>query len=120
MRLGERARALRRDAVTLWLAARDPRTPLAAKLLAGLVAAYAFSPIDLIPDFIPVLGLLDDLVIVPLGAWAVLRMLPAPLLEELRARAAAIDRRPISRLGAAIVATLWVAATAGLAWALLA
>ena len=103
----------------LYLAARDPRTPLAAKLLAGLVAAYALSPIDLIPDFIPVLGLLDDLVIVPLGAWAVLRMLPASLLAELRERAAEIDRRPVSRGGAAIIVIVWIATIAGLAWALL-
>lgn len=119
MRLRERARALKREAIVLWLAARDPRTPFAAKLLAGLVAAYALSPVDLIPDFIPVLGLLDDLVIVPLGAWAVLRMLPAPLLEELRARAAEIDRRPVSRSGAAIIVAIWVVAVAWLARALL-
>ena len=92
--------------------------PLAAKLLAGLVPAYAPSLIDLIPDFIPVLGLLDDLVIVPLGAWAVLRMLPAPLFEELRARAEALDRRPVSRVGAAVVVIPWIAVIAGLAWAL--
>ena len=84
----------------MWIAARDPRTPLAAKLLAGAVAAYAFSPIDLIPDFIPVLGLLDDLIIVPLGVWAVLQLIPPPLIAEFRAEAAEVANRPVSRKAA--------------------
>jgi uncharacterized membrane protein YkvA (DUF1232 family) len=87
-RLKAWARALKRDVVALWLAARDPRTPLAAKLLAGVVAAYALSPIDLIPDFIPVLGYLDDLLLVPAGIWLVVRLIPAELLAEFRAAAA--------------------------------
>ena len=78
------ARALKRDVIALWLAARDPRVPLAAKLVAGAVAAYALSPIDLIPDFIPVLGYLDDLLIVPAGIWLALRLIPAELMAELR------------------------------------
>ena len=85
------ARALKRDVVALWLAARDPRTPLAAKLVAGAVAAYALSPIDLIPDFIPVLGYLDDLLLVPAGIWLAVRLIPEELLAELRAVAAARD-----------------------------
>ena len=88
MPLRDSVRALKREALTLWVAARDPRTPLVAKLLAGAVAAYAFSPVDLIPDFIPVLGLVDDLLIVPLGVWAALRLIPAPLVAEYRARGA--------------------------------
>lgn len=116
MPLRDRARALKREALTLWVAARDPRTPLAAKVLAGAVAAYAFSPIDLIPDFIPVLGLLDDLVIVPLGIWAVLRLIPAPLLAEYRATAAALAERPVSRKAAAAIILLWLAAIAFTIW----
>lgn len=118
--LRDRARALKREALTLWIAARDPRTPLVAKLLAGAVAAYAVSPIDLIPDFIPVLGLLDDIVIVPLGVWAVLRLIPAPLIAEYRAAAAVMAERPVSRGAAAAIVLLWLAALALLGWWLLA
>ena len=96
--------------MALWLAARDPRTPIAAKLLAGAVAAYAFSPIDLIPDFIPVLGLIDDLVIVPAGIWLTLRMIPAPLMAEFRAEAARLAERPVSKAAAALIVLLWLAA----------
>ena len=102
------ARSLKRDVVALWLAARDPRTPLAAKLVAGAVAAYALSPIDLIPDFIPILGYLDDLLLVPAGIWLAVRLVPAELLAEFRAAAAACAR-PRSLLAAAVVAVLWVA-----------
>ena len=101
------ARNLKRDVVALWIAARDPRTPLAAKIVAGAVAAYALSPIDLIPDFIPVLGYLDDLLIVPLGIWVAVRLIPAPLLAGFRA--AASDRsRPTSWAAAALVIGLWL------------
>lgn len=110
-----RAKALKRDALTLWVAARDPRTPIAAKLLAGVVAAYAFSPIDLIPDFIPVAGLLDDLVIVPLGVWAVLRLVPVPLLAEYRETASALAERPVSRGAAIAIVALWLAAAIAVA-----
>src|SRR5512139_2548370 len=68
-KLGSRARALKRETVALYLTARDPRTPWAAKLVIAIVVAYALSPIDLIPDFIPVLGYLDDLVLLPLGIF---------------------------------------------------
>jgi uncharacterized membrane protein YkvA (DUF1232 family) len=115
-RLKTWARALKRDVVALWLAARDPRTPLAAKLLAGVVAAYALSPIDLIPDFIPVLGYLDDLLLVPAGIWLVVRLIPAELLAELRASAAAREK-PRSIAGAVAVAGLWLALGGVLAWA---
>ena len=119
MRLRDRARALKREALTLWIAARDPRTPLSAKLLAGAVAAYAFSPIDLIPDFIPVLGLLDDLLIVPAGAWLAMRLIPAPLLAEYRQRAAEQAERPVSWIAAGAVAAVWIAALAFVWWLLL-
>ncbi len=101
------ARNLKRDVVALWIAARDPRTPLAAKIVAGAVAAYALSPIDLIPDFIPVLGYLDDLLIVPLGIWVAVRLIPEPLLAGFRA--AASDRaKPTSRAAAGVIIGLWL------------
>jgi uncharacterized membrane protein YkvA (DUF1232 family) len=114
-RLRTWARALKRDVVALWLAARDPRTPLAAKLVAGAVAAYALSPVDLIPDFIPVLGYLDDLLLVPAGIWLAVRLIPAALFDEFRA-AAESRERPRSVLGAAAIAGVWLAACALMAW----
>ena len=114
-RLKTWARRLKRDVVALWLAARDPRTPLAAKLLAGVVAAYALSPIDLIPDFIPVLGYLDDLLLVPAGIWLAVRLIPAELLDEFRATAQARER-PRSLVGAAIIAAVWLGLGALLTW----
>ena len=91
--LREWARALKRDIKALWIAARDPRVSWVAKVIAGLVAGYALSPVDLIPDFIPVLGLVDDLLLVPAGIWLALRLVPAPLMEEFRDKA---DRWNIS------------------------
>lgn len=105
----------------LWIAARDGRTPLAAKLVAGFVAAYALSPIDLIPDFVPIIGLLDELVVVPLGLAVAIRLIPGPLLAEFRAKADAAVERPVSRAGAVIVILLWASAISFLAlqlWAL--
>ena len=84
--LKAKARALKREVQALILAARDPRTPWYAKWLVAGVVAYALSPIDLIPDFIPVLGLLDDLIIVPLGIVIAIRLIPAQVLAECRAR----------------------------------
>lgn len=110
------ARSLKRDVVALWIAARDARTPLLAKILAGSVAAYALSPIDLIPDFIPVLGYLDDLLIVPLGIALAVRLIPAPLMAEYRLLAAKRDERPPGRAGLAIVIAIWLAATALAGW----
>ena len=107
------AGAIRRDVVALWLAAGDPRVPWHAKALAAAVAAYALSPIDLIPDFIPLLGYLDDLLIVPLGILLAVRLIPPPILAELRARALE-HGRPVSRAGLALVISIWLAA-AGLA-----
>lgn len=115
-RLRSWARAIRRDALLLWLTARDPRVPLAAKLLAGAIAAYAFSPLDLIPDAIPLLGLLDEAVLLPLLVLLALRLIPPALREELRARAAEQAERPVSRAGAAVVVALWGAATALGVW----
>ena len=114
-RLRSWARSLKRDVVALWLAARDRRTPLAAKLLAGAVAAYALSPIDLIPDFIPVLGYLDDLLLVPAGIWLAVRLIPPELLAEFRASATAREK-PRSVAGAVAVVVLWLAAAVALGW----
>ena len=107
------ARRLAGDAVALWFCARHPRTPFAAKLLAAAVAAYAFSPIDLIPDFIPVLGLLDDLLLVPLGVWLTLKLVPAEVMLECRQQAArwlaAKGQRPRSYAAAAVIVLAWLA-----------
>lgn len=125
MELMERAKAasqrLRRDAHMLWIAARDARTPLPAKILAGFVAAYALSPIDLIPDFVPVFGLLDELVIVPIGLALAIRLVPQPLMAEFRAQADSAVARPVSKAGAVIVMLLWATVAIFLAlqlWAL--
>ena len=107
-RLKRWAAALTRDVLAVWIAARDPRVPWPAKVLALAVAAYALSPIDLIPDFIPVLGYLDDLLLVPLGIFAVVRMIPASLMAEFREKAAARTGRPRSIAGAAVVVVIWL------------
>ena len=102
--------------LALWLAARDPRTPWSARIVAGFTAAYALSPVDLIPDFIPVLGLLDDVLIVPAGIWLAVRLIPSALMAQLRA-SAADAQRPRSVTGLVIVLALWSAmAWAGWAW----
>ena len=101
---------IRIDAHAAWLAARDPRCPWYARAFGLLVTAYALSPIDLIPDFIPVLGLLDDALLIPLGIWLFVKMLPQGLFDEHRAAAADAAERPGSAWGAAIVVALWVAA----------
>lgn len=108
-RLRDWARALKRNVLVLWLAARDPRVPWYAKAVAGLVAAYALSPLDLIPDFIPVLGYLDDMLLLPLGILLAVRLIPPPVLDELRARAAALEARPRSRAGLLLVLAAWTA-----------
>jgi uncharacterized membrane protein YkvA (DUF1232 family) len=98
-------------------AARDPRVPWYVKAAAGAVAAYALSPIDLIPDFIPVLGDLDEVFLLPVAIALVIRMIPAPLLMELRAEAQRRAKRPVSRAGAAFIVALWMLAAALLLWA---
>jgi uncharacterized membrane protein YkvA (DUF1232 family) len=101
------ARRIKRDVVAVHLAARHPRVPWYAKLVAGTVAAYALSPVDLIPDFIPVVGYLDDLVIVPLGLLLAITLIPPDVMRELRS-AAEHRERPVSRAGVACVVALWV------------
>ena len=110
------AKILKRDVIAVWLAARDRRVSWHVKLIAGVIAAYAFSPIDLIPDFIPVLGYLDDLIIVPCGIWLVVRLIPAPLMAEFRNEAAKRGERPVSYVAASLIALLWLAFAAGFTW----
>ena len=109
---------LRIDAHAIWLAARDERTPWHARAFGLLIAAYALSPIDLIPDFIPILGLVDDAIIIPAGIWLFLKMLPKDLFEEHRAAAEAAAERPHSRSGLLLIVLIW-AGLALLAWSLL-
>jgi len=112
------ARSLKRDTHAVWLAARDPRTPWYAKALGVAVAAYALSPVDLIPDFIPVLGLLDDLLIVPLGLWLTLKLIPPEVMATHRAAAEAAADRPVSRVAAAVVILVWIGlGIVGAVWA---
>ena len=113
------AHRIRTEAHAVWLAVRDPRTPLAAKLVGILVAAYALSPIDLIPDFIPFFGLLDDAVVIPLGVWLFEKLVPPALMAEHRARAAVLTERPVSWAGVLIVVAIW-AALAWIVWSFIA
>ena len=93
----------------LWFLLKDPRTPLAAKLVAGIVVAYALSPIDLIPDFIPVLGLLDDIILVPLGVALAVKLVPGPLWQEMQQKAKGFQGRlPKMMWGLLIVVAIWI------------
>ncbi|UVO19965.1 YkvA family protein [Stutzerimonas stutzeri] len=106
------ARLLKRQVMVLWFACRDPRTPWLPKLIALCVVAYALSPIDLIPDFIPLLGYLDDLLLLPLGIWLALRLMPTALLEECRQQALAWEAqqtpRPVNRVAAGVIVLIWL------------
>ncbi|EGK87783.1 DUF1232 domain-containing protein [Microcoleus vaginatus PCC 9802] len=104
------ARRLKKETYAVYLASIDPRVPWYARILAGLTVAYAFSPLDLIPDFIPILGYLDDLIIVPLGIWLVLKMIPPQVLADCREKAAAeIERgKPINRVAAVVIIAIWI------------
>lgn len=112
------AKALKRDVIALWLAARDPRVPLAAKLVAGAVAAYALSPVDLIPDFIPILGYLDDLILVPFGIVLAIRLIPDELMSEFRLAAEQRSTRPVSRTGLAVILAIWLFCIIFIVWSL--
>jgi uncharacterized membrane protein YkvA (DUF1232 family) len=117
-RLRDWARLIKRDVHALYLARRDPRVPWYAKALAALVAGYALSPIDLIPDFIPVLGYLDDVILVPLGIAVVIRLIPPEVMAEHRDMAAAAQERPVSRGAAVLVIGVWVVGAAVCVWLL--
>ena len=112
--LKARARSLKREAYAIYIAARDPRTPWYAKALVFFVVAHTFSPIDLIPDFIPVLGYLDDLIITPGGIWLAVRLIPAEVMQEARATAALRDvDRSIGKVGAVIIILVWIISAIG-------
>jgi uncharacterized membrane protein YkvA (DUF1232 family) len=108
-RLKSRARDLKNEAFAVYLAAKDPRTPWYAKALIFFVVAHTFSPIDLIPDFIPILGYLDDLIITPGGLWLAVRLIPPEVLAEARVRAATqgLDRR-VGYIGVGIIILVWI------------
>lgn len=110
------ARSLKQEAHAVYLAARHPHTPWYAKALALCVAGYAFSPIDLIPDFVPVLGYLDDVVIVPLGIMAVIKLIPTEVMEESREAAARAAEQPVSRQAMAVIVLIWVSSLALSVW----
>ena len=114
--LRDKARLLKRDVLALYFATRDPRTPLPAKLFTALVVAYALSPIDLIPDFIPVIGYLDDLILVPLGIAIALRMIPADVLAESRARAQVTLDKPRNWFAAGVIVLVWTVCITAVAW----
>jgi uncharacterized membrane protein YkvA (DUF1232 family) len=120
-RLKQWAASLKREIAVLWFACRDPRTPWPVKGLAVLIVAYALSPIDLIPDFIPVLGYLDELILLPAALWLVLRLLPPAIHADARRRAdqwvADGQRIPRSALGLGIVVVLWLLLLWALWWA---
>ena len=110
-KLKSRARALKNEAFAVYLAAKDPRTPWYAKALIFFVVAHTFSPVDLIPDFIPVLGYLDDLIITPGGLWLAVRLIPPEVLEETRGKVAGPGLREAGRVGfvgAVIVVMMWI------------
>lgn len=114
------AETAKRDVLALYLAARDPRVPWYAKLLAAFIAAYALSPIDLIPDAIPVIGLLDELIIVPLGIYLVIKLIPPEVMAELRRSAEErLERRPRSWLAAVVIMIVWLLAAAALGYGLI-
>jgi uncharacterized membrane protein YkvA (DUF1232 family) len=106
----QRVRQLKQETYAIYLACKDPRVPWYVRVFAGFVVAYAFSPIDLIPDVIPILGYLDDLVLVPLGIILVLKMMPSEVLEECRAQAKAVmaEGKPKSKIAAIIIVAIWL------------
>ena len=106
----QRVRQLKAETYALYLAYRDPRVPWYARLLATVVVGYAFCPIDLIPDFVPVLGYLDDLLLVPLGIWLALKWIPPEVMAEARERAQAVieQDKPVNRKAAVVVVFIWL------------
>ena len=110
------AKHLKLQTLAVYYVAKDKRTPWLPRIIAMLVAAYAFSPIDLIPDFIPVLGLLDDLIILPLGIALALRLVPQEIWQAAQERAAIDSQRPASLVAAVLIATIWLSVIAALGW----
>ena len=117
--LKERARSLQRDTVAVWFAAKDKRTPWYARALAVLVTAYALSPVDLVPDFIPVLGYLDDLVLIPAGIALTLKLIPAEVMADARLKAEASLAKPATWWMTALIILVWISLLALIAWLVL-
>ncbi|MHC4872220.1 MAG: YkvA family protein [Planctomycetota bacterium] len=109
-KLKKHARHLKQETFTLFLASRDPRTPWYAKLLAASIVAYAFSPIDLIPDFIPIIGYLDDLIVIPIGIALVIKLVPESILADcrLKAKDEIQNRKPVSWFAGGLIIALWL------------
>ena len=114
------AKKIKRDGVTLWFARKHPSTPLLAKVLAVVVVAYALSPIDLIPDFIPILGYLDDVILLPILIWLTVRLIPEQVMAECRIQAddwlTNQGSKPRSYVGAVVIVVLWIAVALATAW----
>ena len=110
----QRVRELKSETFALYLAARHPATPWYAKLLVAGIVAYAFSPIDLIPDFVPILGYVDDLILIPIGIALAMKLIPAPVMAEcrLRAREAMANGKPVGRVAASVIVAIWLAIAA--------
>lgn len=117
--LKQRAKNLRRDTVAVYFASRDPRTPWYARILAVVIAVYAFSPIDLIPDFIPVFGYLDDLILIPAGIALTLRLIPAAVMQDARLKADDSIAKPSTWWMTLLIILVWVGILALVAWLLL-
>jgi uncharacterized membrane protein YkvA (DUF1232 family) len=110
------AAALKNNTYALYLASRDTRVPLPAKIIIGLVLAYALSPIDLIPDFIPVIGYLDDLVLLPLGIWLAIRLIPRGVWRECQVSAVEqMTKLPVNRQASVVIILIWILAIVGFA-----
>ncbi len=114
--LGKWAKSLKQQTLVVYFAARDPRTPWFVRVFALFVAAYALSPIDLIPDFIPVLGYLDDLILIPLGLALVVRLTPTEVMLSARQKAQAASDRPVSRVMAVAIILIWLLVLGGIGW----
>jgi len=107
-RLRDFVRRIKHDAVTVYFIARDPRTSLVVRLFALFIAAYALSPIDLIPDFIPVLGLLDDAILLPAGIALIIKLTPAEVIQACQARARNVSQKPNSTVAAVVIVAIWI------------
>jgi len=119
-KIKQRVRELKTETLALYLAARHPLTPWYAKLLVAAIVAYAISPVDLIPDFVPILGYLDDLVLIPIGIALAIKLIPLPVMVECRRRAQEIpaNEKPVSAVAASIIVCIWMAlAIVGIVWA---
>jgi uncharacterized membrane protein YkvA (DUF1232 family) len=115
-KLRDWGRSLKRDVVAIWLASRDPRVPWYTRVLALAVAGYAFSPIDLIPNFVPILGYVDDAIVLPLGVLLILRLIPREIMVEHRVSATRLADSPRSGTGSVIIAVIWLSITLVSAW----